>query len=249
MVHSVTRIKKIYESLEELIQAAAEESVKRIREALSRQETCSLVLAGGSTPQPLYRLLATDYADRIPWENLHLYWGDERFVPHDHAQSNYGMVRETLLKHISLPDRNIHPIPTNHLTAVDCAQAYAIHLQSGFRTEFPAFDLVLLGMGADGHTASLFPGTDALREEESWVCASEAPEPPRERITLTYPVLNNARNVFFLVSGESKAGAVRNAFREASDRDACPAAFIRPEKGQAAWWLDRPAAAKLSETD
>ncbi|HKJ68820.1 MAG TPA: 6-phosphogluconolactonase [bacterium] len=238
---------KIYENPDELTRAAAEESVIRINESLARRKTCTLVLAGGNTPRPLYQLLATEYAHRIPWENVHLYWGDERFVPHDHDQSNYRMVRESLLKHISVPSENVHPIPTEHPTVVDCAQAYEIHLQAEFRTEFPEFDLVLLGLGTDGHTASLFPGTDAILEQENWVCASEAPDPPKERITLTYPVLNSAKSVFFLVSGEQKAEAVRNASQEVHDRNACPAAFIRPERGQVIWWLDRPAAAQLSE--
>ncbi len=247
MVHSVRRIRKVHENLDELSRGVAEESVNRIKTSLHRRKICSLVLAGGNTPQPFYHLLVTDYADQIPWEYVHFFWGDERFVPHHHQQSNYRMVHESLLKPLSIPERNIHAMPTNHPTVVDCAQAYEDHLQSEFRTEFPVFDLVVLGMGADGHTASLFPETDALQEQENWVCASEAPDPPRERITLTYPVLNNARNVFFMVSGERKAEAVRNAFQEENSRNACPAAFIRPEKGPVVWWLDRPAAAKLSE--
>ncbi|PWH14443.1 MAG: 6-phosphogluconolactonase [Anaerolineae bacterium] len=203
----------------------------------------SVALSGGSTPRALYeRLTAPDLAKRIPWRKVHLFWGDERCVPPEHPDSNYGLAASTLLARIRLPVENIHRI-RGELPAAEAARLYEAELRAFFG-EIPAFDLVFLGMGEDGHTASLFPGSPALAESVRWAIEVEhtAPPPPLiSRVTLTFGVLNAARRVIFLVSGASKAEMFAQVWRGAD----FPAAHIRPGKGEVLWLVDQAAAARL----
>jgi 6-phosphogluconolactonase len=200
--------------------------------------------SGGSTPRRLYELLGqVAIAARFPWDRVHWFWGDERFVPHDHPDSNYRMTREALLSRVPVPAGNVHPVPTQGLTPEEAAAAYEKVLKDFYGAETldpgrPLFDVMLLGIGDDGHTASLFPGNAALEEKERWVVAvigakSEA------RITLTYPALDSSRDAVFLAVGAAKRLVVRRA--QGGDR-ALPSARIRPV-GRLHWFIDHAAAA------
>lgn len=181
---------------------------ERLTQALDSRGSATLVLSGGSTPRPLYGLLAES---DLPWQRIHVFWGDERFVPHDHEASNYGAARRVLLDHIDIPEGNVHPWPILE-TAQASAEAYSDVLQSTLGPD-TVFDLTLLGLGADGHTASLFPGTGVLRERGLTV-ASRPATTDEERLSLTAEALSNSRTVLWLVSGADKLPALRDLLAE-----------------------------------
>jgi 6-phosphogluconolactonase len=210
--------------------------------ALAARDSFRVSLSGGSTPKTLYGLLASDeFRDRFPWQRVSWYWGDERFVPYDHPESNFRMTREAMLAKAPVPRENIHPIPTDG-TPEDAARRYEQTLQQAYGAakldpRRPLFDVTLLGLGSDGHTASLLPGEPALSECERWVAVVSHGR-PEVRITMTYPVLESSRRVAFLVAGEEKA-AIFNAIRKGGSQ--MPAARIRPV-GELLWFVDRAAA-------
>lgn len=230
----------------ELIQACATQAVHDRGQFV-------FALAGGSTPEATYRRLAMPKnSSAIDWLNTFLFFGDERFVPADDPRSNFAMVQRTLLTPLPIREEHVFPVPTDRATAADAAKAYADQLVRFFANDIrhspPRFDLVLLGIGDDGHTASLFPGTPALDVVDAWVTWS-APgrlPPPVERVTLTFPVLNAARNVLFLVSGESKADAVYDVLEGNVACRERPAAGVRPKDGVLTWLLDASAASRLT---
>jgi 6-phosphogluconolactonase len=202
------------------------------------------VLAGGSTPKATYEILARDYADRIDWSKVHVFFGDERTVPPDHEDSNYRMAREALLNHV--PVGSIHRM-RGELPPDEAAAAYEEELREFFGAEgLPRFDLILLGIGGDGHTASLFPETSALEVHDRWVVANPVPKLDTTRITLTIPVINAARSVVFLVAGEDKAEALKEILEGDADPREYPARLIQPPGGPD-WMLDRTAAGALDE--
>jgi 6-phosphogluconolactonase len=200
-------------------------------------------LSGGSTPRRLYETLAApDIASRFPWTRAHWFWGDERFVPHDHPDSNYRMARDAFLSRVPVPDSNIHAVPTEGLSPDQAATAYEMTLRRFYgadelAADRPLFDVTLLGIGEDGHTASLFPGQPALQERRRWTVAVVGAK-AEPRITLTYPALDSSRDLAFVVTGREKRGAVARAQR--GDR-AIPAAAVRPV-GRLHWFMDRAAA-------
>lgn len=212
-------------------------------DAVERRGRCALLLSGGSTPRAAYELLATRYRDRVPWSHVHLFWGDERFVPPDDPRSNYRMAREALVDCVPCPPANVHPIPTALPSADAAALRYEDTLRACFSGDQPAFDLVLLGLGEDAHTASIFPGSPALVESARWVLAVAAPVEPSLRVTVTMRVLTAAAQLFVLVSGAGKAEALRRALDPASPPDRVPAAALRSAAGRVVWWADRAAAA------
>jgi 6-phosphogluconolactonase len=203
--------------------------------ATAKDGVFAVALSGGSTPRRLYQILAEPrYRDGFPWSSTHWFWGDERFVPRDDALSNYRMVREALLSRAPIPTINVHPIFTEGISPEAAASAYERELKSFYGADRldparPLFDVTLLGLGPDGHTASLFPGTAALAERDRWVAAVGAEA--KTRITLTYPALESSRRVAFLVAGKEKR-AIFDRFRR--DDDNLPAAHLRPT---GAWWL------------
>jgi 6-phosphogluconolactonase len=204
----------------------------------------SVALAGGNTPKQLYRVLASDVGFRLPWEQIHLFWGDERFVPVDDPLSNYRMVKEELLDSIRIPASNIHMISTDFADSDAAALSYEQHLCSFFGSAVPSFDLILLGMGSDGHVASLFPGTPALAEKEKRVIAVRVEAIPPVRISLTLPVINAANRIMVLVTGKKKNAAVQQALGYGkSGNSILPGALLRPA-GELHWMLDREAAGK-----
>jgi 6-phosphogluconolactonase len=210
--------------------------------ALAADGSFRVSLSGGSTPKTLYGLLASDeFRSRFPWQRVSWYWGDERFVPYDHPESNFRMTREAMLAKAPVPPGNIHPIPTDG-SPEDAARRYELTLQQAYGgasldPHRPLFDVTLLGLGPDGHTASLLPGEPVLSERKRWV-AAVAHGRPEVRITMTYPALESSRRVAFLAAGEDKA-AIFTAIRKGDSR--VPAAQIRPV-GELFWFVDRAAA-------
>jgi 6-phosphogluconolactonase len=212
--------------------------------ARASDRTFAICLSGGSTPRRLYECLAgPDIASRLPWGRVHWFWGDERFVPHDHPDSNYRMARDALLSRVPIPEDNVHAIPTEGLSPEQAATAYEMTLKRFYGADFlsplqPLFDVTLLGIGEDGHTASLFPDQPALQEMRRWAVAviGAKSEP---RITLTYPTLDSSRDVAFLATGKEKREVVARA--RVGDQ-AIPAALVRPV-GRLHWFTDRAAVA------
>lgn len=235
---------RVFDTSEQLAHAAADWIVAR---AESRAPCFALCLSGGTTPKRVYELLGEPpRRDRIPWQRTHWFWGDERFVPHDDRRSNFREAYETLLRHVPAPPANIHAIPTEEGTPAGAAAAYETMLKRFYGADSldPArrlFDLTLLGLGEDGHTASLFPGSPALAETARWVVPVTGPD-GLDRITLTYPALASSAVVAFLVTGERKRAALARV--QAGD-PALPAAGLRPN-GTVHWFADRAAAAALA---
>jgi len=198
---------------------AADYLMELCAEAIRLRGVCNLVLSGGKTPEPLYRALARrSLRPTVNWRTVHLFWGDERYVPHDDPRSNFHLAYEAWLRESPIPRENLHPMPTHYADPDAAARAYEATLRAHFGDSepYPAFDLVLLGLGDDGHIASLFPDDPALEETERWVVASRAPAEPRQRLTLTMPVLR-ANRLWFLVAGESKAPIIEQLFAGTPD--------------------------------
>jgi 6-phosphogluconolactonase len=234
----------VYGSSEELAGAAAREFAAKAEEAIEERGRFAVVLAGGSTPESTYQILARDYIDWIDWSKAYVFFGDERAVPPHHEDSNLKMASAVLLDHV--PVANVHRI-RGELPPDEAAEAYEEELRKFFQTEdVPRFDLILLGLGADGHAASLFPETPALEVSDRWVVANPVPRLDTTRITLTVPVINAARAVTFLVEGEDKAEAVRDILEGDADPRAYPAKLVQPPGGPE-WMLDRSAASLLSK--
>ena len=235
---------KIFASPELLARAAAEFFVARSKECVDESGMFTVALSGGSTPKRLYQLLADQnepFRDRIAWPKIHCFWSDERHVPPDHPDSNYRMTHEALLAHVPVPPSNIHRIPTENPSANEAATAYEQTLIDVTSNRLPQLDLILLGLGSDGHTASLFPGTDALNETTHLVAAPWIEKLQAYRITMTLPLLNNAASVVFLVSGKDKVEIVKEVLE---GEDKYPAQAVKPTHGQLVWMLDQAAAPK-----
>ena len=228
---------------EELSRRAAEEFVRR-----ARGRRFSVALAGGSTPRRLYQLLAdAPYREQVDWTLVEFFFGDERTVPPDHAESNFRMANEALLAPLDLPDRQIHRMAGERDDLDAAAAEYANEIGKVLGETPPAFDLVLLGMGRDGHTASLFPGTAALSESRRWVVPNLVPQLDTRRLTFTVPILNHAACLLFLVAGAEKRDALAAVLEGPRDPWRFPSQLVRPEHGELLWLVDRAATAGLSE--
>ena len=237
---------------EALHRRAAEEFVRHAEAAVRKQGHFSVALSGGSTPKSLYALLANKgdtFRVQVPWDKVHFFWGDERHVPPDHPDNNYRMAHEAMFSKVPVPTAHIRRIEGENPDADTAAVAYEQTLRDHFRLQsgqLPRFDLVLLGMGPDGHTASLFPGTQALHEQQRLVVANWVEKFNTFRITFTVPVLNNAAAVVFLVSGEDKTDMLRTVLEGEKQPEHYPSQFIRPTNGELLWLVDE-AAARLLE--
>lgn len=233
-----------------LTQAAATEFVRQAIQAIQARGRFTVALSGGSTPKSLYALLATQpWRDEIPWSQVHLFWGDERHVPPSDSSSNFRMTQERLLSQVPIPPENIHRIKAENSDANAAAVEYERDLKHFFQfgeQQFPRFDLVLLGMGANGHTASLFPGTAAVHEQTRLVVAPWVEELNTERITLTPPVINNAREIIFFVTGAEKAATLKAVLEGEYQPDCLPVQIIHPTQGKVVWMIDQAAASSLS---
>lgn len=218
--------------------------VEKIQSAIAQRGTCTIALSGGSTPKPIYEAIA---GHDLPWDNLHVFWGDERYVAPDHPDSNQRMAREAWLDRVPFPPENLHPMPSQGQDPESDAQAYDQHLQAFFGLEsgqFPQFDIMLLGMGDDGHTASLFPQTEALEVCDRSVTVGNKDGDPR--ITLTVPVLNLSRTIIFAVAGENKQAALAQVFAPEGDEATYPSRLIQPVDGEIYWLLDAAAGAEVT---
>ncbi len=240
---------KVYPDRERLAEAAAQHIVAQARAAIAERQRFTIVLSGGSTPQPVYaRLAQGGLADSIDWACVHVFWSDERCVPPDHPDSNYRMASEAWLKHVPIPPDNIRRMKGEMAPAAAAAE-YEGLLRAFFAASAkegkplaPRFDLVLLGMGEDGHTASLFPGAEALRETRHWVAAYKVPALDAWRITLTPVVINAASQVTFLVAGAEKARRLQEVLYGPYHPERLPAQIIRPPRGRLLWLVDEAAA-------
>lgn len=236
----------IAENIEDLSLLLADWIVSHVAETLKTQDRYTWALSGGSTPQRLYELLASErYKDKIPWQKLHLFWGDERAVPFDDERNNGRMAYDALLKHVPVPEDQIHYMRTD-IPPQESAAAYETLLHTYFDGKKTSFDLVLLGMGDDGHTLSLFPGTAVIHEKDRWATAFFLPAQDMYRITLTVPITNKAAQVVFLTAGEKKAATLEKVIEGKYQPDLFPSQIIRPEKGALHWFVDKAAAANLS---
>jgi 6-phosphogluconolactonase len=235
---------QIYPDVDSLSRAAMDELMRAMKSAIALRGRFALALSGGHTPAKMYSLWASDekYRSRTSWDRVHLFWSDERYVPPDDPLSNYRMTKEALLSRAPIPAANVHPVPTGIAPPEKAAAEYDAELHRFFGAAPPEFDVQLLGLGVEGHTASLFPGSPVLDEKKAWVAAVVAPAEPPNRLTFTPAVLNCGRNTFFLVTGANKREIIA-ALRAEPDGQPSqyPAGRIRPA-GRVVWFLDQLAA-------
>ena len=229
---------RISPNLDALSRAVLVEVLHIVRDAVAQRGRCAIALSGGHTPAKMYALWASEHSAETPWDRVHLFWGDERYVPLDDPLSNFHMARETLIAHVPIPAANVHPVPTELPTPTAAADAYESEMRKFFGATPPAFDLQLQGLGVEGHTASLFPGSPVLEERKRWVAAVEVAAKPPRRLTMTPVVLNCGLNTFFLVAGKDKReilAALRGENQPKTSQ--YPAARIQPA-GPVVWFLD-----------
>lgn len=238
-------MKKVVEVLPDqaaLIQRALQVVLDKMHTAIAQRGQCTIALSGGSTPKPLYEAIATQ---DLPWNAIHVFWGDERYVPADHPDSNQGMARKAWLDQVAIPPENIHPMPTESADPTIAANQHEAELQAFFQVEpgsIPNFDIILLGIGDDGHTASLFPHTEALQVRDRLVTVGNKDGNPR--ITFTAPLINQSHAVIFVVAGAGKRPALAEIFAPTGDALTYPARLIQPQ-GELWWLLDQSAGQEL----
>lgn len=250
----------IFKNTEELSKTVADWMIDDINKTLQQQDRFTLVLSGGNTPKKLHELLSSEsYKNKIDWSKLHIFWGDERFVPFNDERSNAKMGFDTLLNHVPVPKEQIHVMQTKNIAPEDSANAYEEILKKYFLSatgsgqlavaqndKQKTFDLVFLGMGDDGHTLSLFPGkTEVIHETKKWCTFLWLQSQSMYRITLTHPVVNNASAVAFLVTGNNKAKALHQVLKGDYNPDLYPSQIIKPSNGELHWFVDEEAAAEL----
>lgn len=234
-----------FKTLRDASLALAERIVETARVAIEEHGQYTMALSGGKTPELLYSLLASKFSERMGWNSIHLFWGDERFVPQDHPDSNFRMAYHAWISKVPIPRQNIHRIPTETKTPEEAARSYEKTLKEFFNPpdnkSIPAFDAILLGVGTDGHTASLFPGSRVLGEKSRWVVAVEAPPSvfPKKRITLTLPLINSSREVFFFAFGNEKKNVLSEIFEEPEKaKKAYPAAMVKARE-RLLWYVEK----------
>jgi 6-phosphogluconolactonase len=234
-----------FNTLRDASLALAGRIVEMSRITIADKGRFTMALSGGKTPELLYSLLASEFSERMGWNSVHLFWGDERYVPKDHPDSNFRMAYNALISKVPIPPQNVHRMPTGEENPEKAAEAYEKILAEFFNPSeeksFPTFDVILLGIGEDGHTVSLFAKSPALEEKYRWVVAVEAPPlgMPKKRMTLTLPVINNSQNVFFLAFGDEKSRVTRTILKEPDKaRKIFPAARVEAREGLI-WYIDR----------
>lgn len=236
----------IFKDIEEIAEHAVEIWTGHAEKSIKKSGRFTVALSGGSTPIALYEKLSK--VPTLPWDRTGIFIVDERFVPYESNESNFGMIRRVLLKHLSIPDKNIHPIPTLNLSPQDAAIEYEHEVREHLmlsNDDIPIFDLILLGLGDDGHTASLFPGTPALKEASRLSLFVEPPDKTKKtRISITLTLINNARNLIFIAAGKNKAPVIKEIIEDKSST--LPAAMVRPRKGKLLFLLDKDAASLIN---
>jgi 6-phosphogluconolactonase len=243
---------RILKNLDQVSTASAETIIQVAIDAIEKRSIFRIALSGGSTPKTLFTKLASDpdFKKQMPWKSTHFFWSDERTVPPDHPESNFRMAREAMFKHVDVPQSQIHRIHAEMEDPNAAAQEYENEIRQHFNVnapQFPKFDLILLGMGPDGHTASLFPATEALQEKKRLVVSNWVSKFNTYRITFTVPLINAACTVMFLVGGEDKAATLKAVLEGPDDPHVFPSQFIKPD-GDLIWFVDQ-AAGKLLELD
>jgi 6-phosphogluconolactonase len=219
----------------DLARGAAEHFVARSSEAVAQKGVFTVALSGGSTPKILYELLAAgSFRERIPWSGIHFFWSDERHVAPDHAESNYRMAHEAMLSRVPVPASNVHRVPAENPNATEAALEYEQTIKQVTKQSLPALDLILLGLGTDGHTASIFPGSEVLHETKRLVAAPWVEKLNSYRITMTLPLINNGVSIVFLVSGAEKAAIVKEVLEGPKKY---PAQYVQPTHGELLWLL------------
>jgi 6-phosphogluconolactonase len=243
---------RVFPDLQQVAQAAADEFVSRSQAAIKHHGRFTVALAGGSTPKSLYSILAertAKNAGALDWPRIHLFFGDERHVPPDHADSNFRMANQAMISKVPIPAENVHRVKCENPDAAQAAAEYDKELVTSFHlkdAQIPRFDLVLLGMGPDGHTASLFPGTTAVQEQNQRVVANWVPKFNTWRVTFTRPVLNQAECVLLMVCGQDKASPLAEVMGQGSP-DTYPVKYVQPTHGELIWLVDQAAAANLAQ--
>ena len=240
----------VYPTTQALLEAAAHHVLDHAQQAIAARDSCTIALAGGSTPKGLYAMLAVPpFRNQLDWTKIRFFWGDERHVPPDHADSNYRMAHEAFLRHLPISTTQVHRVPSE----LPDAQAAADHYEAALREQFevsepdaPRFDLILLGMGPDGHTASLFPGTRTVHETSRLVAAPWVEKLRAFRITFTPVLLNHARQVTFLICGRAKAETLHAVLEGPFQPDALPVQVIGPQAGTLTWFVDQEAGGALT---
>jgi 6-phosphogluconolactonase len=245
---------RAFADAEAVSRAAAAEFVRCAREAVAARGRFTVALSGGSTPKRLYQLLADPpFHDEIDWSKIEFFWGDERSVPPDHNDSNYHTAYEAMLRRLPIPPGQVHRMEAERQDRDIAARDYETVVARVFNVPVsgppPALDLILLGMGPDGHTASLFPHTAALKETARWVVVNYVPKFATDRVTFTVPMLNKAREVLFLIAGTDKADPLHEVLEGPPNSDLYPSQFVKPSGGTLVFFVDRAAAAKLSTAD
>jgi len=237
---------RIFRNVEKLSRAAAEVFIERAAQSTAERDRFLVALNGGSTPNRLFQLLATNFRDKVEWSKVHVFWGDERCVPPDDPGSSYGQAQGLLLSHVSIPESNVHRIK-GELGPEAAAKEYALTLQqfAASPLEWPRFDLVYLGMGEDGHTASLFPGSPIDVSTPTMPVTAQYQDRPANRVTLTPVVLNSAHNVVFMATGEKKALTLAQVLSDRYNPELYPAQRIEPKAGRLVWLMDSEAASRL----
>lgn len=241
--------RQVFPNPNEVMWAAAEKIERLVLAAVEKNGRATIVLSGGSTPKGLFQLLADPthaFRERLPWAKMHFFWADERFVPVDDEQNNFRMANETLFRVVGVPEANIHRYRTELSSPEESAEDYQLQIEKFFETDRtqppPRFDVVLLGMGADGHTASLFPGLRFLHSTEHWVKSFWVPHLSQHRLTLLPDIINEAQNILLLVTGAEKAEAVAMVLTDKPLNSALPVQKIQPTEGNLTWLLDEEAA-------
>lgn len=248
------RVTHQFDDRQQMSLGIAEAIVSLGAEAIAARARFVVALSGGNTPRDLYHALTSaEYRRRLDWNSVEYFWGDERTVPPNHQQSNYRMAQDNLLKPLGVRPAHIHRIEAERDEVESAAVDYAMEIANCFGVALkdspPRFDLILLGLGEDGHTASLFPHTQALHVADRWIVANHVPQLSSTRITMTFPLINRARAVFFLVAGDSKAPALAQALEGPYDPASFPTQRIRPTDGRVEWFVDRAAAGQLRDAD
>ena len=239
---------RIFKDLEALSRAAADLFIEQGAQSIAERDRFLVALNGGGTPNRLFQLLATDFHDKVDWSKVHVFWGDERRVPPDHLGSSYGQARDALLSRVPIPDGNIHRIK-GELGPPEASKDYSLILKqfASPPLEWPRFDLVYLGMGEDGHTASLFPGSAVDMSEPAIPVTAQYQDRPANRVSLTPVVFNSAHMVAFMATGEKKAQTVAEVLSDRYNPAPYPAQWIKPNDGRLIWLVDEAAASKLPE--
>ncbi len=237
---------KIFDDANKLFEIAATFIIELANKSIKEKGRFTIALSGGHTPEQLYSLLAQEpFCKQMPWKNIFVFWGDERCVPYEDEQSNERMAALLLLNKVEIPFNNIYPIPVN-LSPAQAAEKYESEINDFFKNDLPQFDLILLGLGENGHTASLFPDTEVLNEKKYLVKEVFVDEVKMFRVTMTLPLINHASNIIFLVTGKQKAMIVKNILNTSSfQSNKYPAQLINPEKGELYWFIDSEAAALI----